>query len=143
MKEPTDKQIAAAGLVLKAVKQIDPYFVNADTAMAKGWAMIFMRRSYTLEEMLEGVIDFYTHETNGRHCMPGNVLEGAKRARARREATDPEYKARVEARREARQDAWDAKLSQQPKPAIVPPEQRVTPSEWPQIVHKITEGKKL
>lgn len=143
MKEPTDKQIAAAGLVLKAVKQIDPYFVNADTAMAKGWAMIFMRRGYTLEEMLEGVVDFYTHETSGRHCMPGNVLEGARRARARREATDPEYKARIEACREAKQEAWDAQLAQQPKPAIVPPEQKVTPSEWPQIVHQITEGKKL
>lgn len=143
MREPSDKQVAAAGLVLKAVKQIDPYFVNADTAMAKGWAMIFMRRGYTLEEMLEGVVDFYTHETSGRHCMPANVLKGAARARARREATDPEYKAKLEARREARQDAWDSKLAQQPKPALAPAGEKITPSEWPKIVQQITEGKKL
>lgn len=143
MKEPTDKQIATAGIVLKAVKQIDPYFVNADKAMARGWAMIFMRRTYTLEEMLEGVVDFYTHEQNGRHCMPGNVLEGAKRARARREATDPEYKAMIGKRREARQEAWDNQLAQQQKPAIEVTKDKPKPSEWTQIVQRLSEGKKL
>ena len=102
IRQPSDDDVAVAGTVLKAIKQIDPYFVNADTSLAKGWAMIFQSKTFTLEELLAGVIDFYTHETGGRHCMPANVLEGARRAREHRKATDSEYRQHLEQAREER-----------------------------------------
>ena len=102
IRQPNDDDVAVAGTVLKAIKQIDPYFVNADTSLAKGWAMIFQHKPYSLEELLAGVIDFYTHETGGRHCMPANVLEGARRAREHRKATDSEYRKHLEQAREER-----------------------------------------
>mgnify|MGYP001759410327 CR=1 FL=1 len=111
MNEPTPEDISRAGAVLKAVKQVDPYFVNADLAIARGWAMIFAKYDYTLEEMLEGVLDFYTHETKGAHCMPANVIQGAKRARERLASQDRQYKAQLEQRRNQRRDQRDAQLA--------------------------------
>lgn len=110
MRTPTDADVAQAGIVLKAVKQLDPYFVNADVALARGWAMVFARFSYTTEEMLEGVVDFYTHETGGRHCMPAHVVQGAKRARERAMATDPARREELERKRLDNRDARDARL---------------------------------
>lgn len=110
MKQITDDQVAQAGVVLKAVKQIDASYFNATQDMARGWAQIFARHDFTTEELLGGVLNFYEHETKGRRIMPGNVLEGARQARDTRERT-PEGKAEVQAQREARRIERDQKIA--------------------------------
>ena len=109
MRNPTPEEIAIAGKVLQAIKLIDPGFFNADLAMADGWARVLFPSDYTLDEMLDGVTDFYRHEEKGRRCMPANVLAGAKRAREAKRAT-PEGRAEVEARRQARREELDRKI---------------------------------
>lgn len=109
MRNPTPEEIAIAGKVLQAIKLIDPGFFNADLAMADGWARVLFPSDYTLDEMLDGVTDFYRHEEKGRRCMPANVLAGAKRAREAKRAT-PEGRVEVEARRQARREELDRKI---------------------------------
>lgn len=109
MRNPTPEEIAVAGKVLQAIKLIDPGFYNADLAMADGWARVLFPSDYTLDEMLDGVTDFYRHEEKGRRCMPANVLAGARRARDAKQAT-PEGRAEIEARREARRHELDRKI---------------------------------
>lgn len=108
--EPTEEDITTAGVVLKAIKQVDPYFVNATLDTARGWARILGPTDYTCEEMLAGVLDFYTHELNGRHCMPANVIAGAKRARANAARTQQGREA-IERRRQQRRAEMDAKIA--------------------------------
>ncbi|TRX42514.1 hypothetical protein [Corynebacterium guaraldiae] len=108
MRNPTPEEIAVAGKVLQAIKLIDPGFYNADLAMADGWARVLFPSDYTLDEMLDGVTDFYRHEEKGRRCMPANVLAGARRARDAKQAT-PEGRAEIEARRERADTNWTAR----------------------------------
>lgn len=141
MRQPTEDDIANAGVVLKAVKQIDPYFINADMSIARGWAQVFVRHDYSLQEMLDGVVDFYTHETRGRHCMPANVIEGARRARERLAATDPGYRAALEERRAKRVEKRDKEIAQR---AATQPE--ITHKPNPAVkkaIQQLTERKKL
>lgn len=107
--EPTDADIAVAGRVLRAIKQVDPYFVNANLDTARGWARILGPTDYSEQEMLAGVLDYYTHEANGRHCMPANVIAGAKRAREQLART-PEGRAALEQHRQRRRDELDARI---------------------------------
>lgn len=109
--EADEDSIAVAGQVLKAIKQLDPGFYNADLDMARAWARILGPSDYTLNEMLAGVLEFYRTETRGRRCMPANVLECARIARERATRT-PEGKRRLEARRQARRQALDERIAQ-------------------------------
>lgn len=123
MRNPTPEEIAIAGKILQAIKLIDPGFFNADLAMADGWARVLFPSDYTLDEMLDGVTDFYRHEDKGRRCMPANVLAGAKRAREAKQAT-PAGKAEIEARREARRKELDRKIKAGKHKALQASQQR-------------------
>lgn len=118
MHDLTEQQVATAGLVLKAIKQIDPYFATADMAMARGWAQIFARHDYTPEELLEGVVEFYTYEQDGKRCMPANVINGARNARERAARKSAAKHDEIQARRQARRDALDERIKKGQQQAI-------------------------
>lgn len=114
----TDEQVATAGLVLKAIKQIDPYFASADVKMARGWAQIFARTDYTAEELVDGVLEFYIHEANGRRCMPANVIDGARKSRERAARESAVKHQEIEARRAARQEQLDQRIKRGQQQAL-------------------------
>ena len=118
-KPVSDADVAAAGKVLKACKQIDPWFKNADMSNARGWAQLFVQFDFTLDELLGGVLEFYATAKSGEHAMPGQIIAGAKKTRAEK-AASPDHKAEVEARRQAKREQVDARVKQRELEKAIP-----------------------